>query len=176
MNASDLAAQIVDLKPKDEGQTGLVTLTFGAVYAAAKAVDLSYSERDDHRLWSQELSQQALQHASALAKHRILPLEGQWLAGFYFNDAIIRTDIAFERTTRYLTGLHNESVADVRVAAERRGFPKAALDAWRSVRNEINRWKHRDVEDFVMPTTTVAELFKAVGELIRGVEWTLSNT
>jgi hypothetical protein len=71
------------------------------------------------------------------------PTGETYLAGHYFNDALLRLDIAYENALRRFTGLSGMTKAERLVkSAKTRGCPEVSFSAWLDVRKEVNRLKH----------------------------------
>jgi len=75
------------------------------------------------------------------------PRNQRYLGGYYFNDALLRLDIAYENAVRDLTELHGPETIDVLIAAaNRKGHDAATFREWEKIHDEVNALKHRGPE------------------------------
>lgn len=77
-----------------------------------------------------------------------IPRTKKYLAGYYFNDAMIRVDIAYENLLRRITQLKSDERAEdlVNAAVDAKVIDRTQCDAWLKIRDEVNDLKHRNPE------------------------------
>ena len=127
------ALELGRLHAATEEETGICGLLLGALYALHQADRFGYRDRTRSPLrmdYPEEL-------ASLAARIGVgeVPTEGQWLAGFFLNSALLRLQPASERMGKY-ANMRQDLVPDVR--------------------NEVNRLKH-DVEGVISGRTVTLE-------------------
>jgi hypothetical protein len=159
---SSLALRLAALKLTHSENLGLVSITIGAIYALDTATRTYGYEPQSRRTQATHV-QKAL---AALADGRA-PLTCVYLAGYYFNDALLRVDIAFENVLRRITGLKSKQEAQdlVKAAVKANRIDPKHGDAWLTIRRrEVNRLKHRNPEQIeqhksgkAVPVSTVIE-------------------
>src|SRR5262245_58955300 len=109
MDIFNLVERIKLLSPRTEEEASILALIFGAVYATALAEKYGYTLRKSHG--GKDLVKEITAFVDTIVHKRIVPIdlstpeENFWLSGLYFNDAVVRTDIAFEWTARYVVGI-----------------------------------------------------------------------
>jgi hypothetical protein len=112
----------------------------GALCALVSALKLGYSDSNDTQ-WVH-----AQKVARALSRGE-LPLTGTYLAGYHFNDALLRLDIAYENALRRLTRRRGNELAKTLIAlAVEKGWNARDFRSWNIVRAEVNALKHRNPE------------------------------
>lgn len=106
-----------------------------------------------------------------------MPTTGDWQAGYYFNDGIIRIAISFEHIVRHVTNKHDgENIDTLIKAATPLGFKVNWGNAWRPMQRELNAIRHRN--DFIDgPKSDVTYPFAvdALEELIDTLTWGLQH-
>jgi hypothetical protein len=173
MGLPECAALIANLNPRNEEETGLITFALGAVCCAVKAEQLGFTSQRDPDHWKDRRSE-VLKIAQSLGAGGPLPHDGEWLANVYFNSALFRIDVAFERIARYVTQLNgHEGFQELLKRANKRGLSTSLLAPWAKVRNDVNALKHRNPEALKRPTISPPELVDALDCLIRSVDWAL---
>ena len=74
----------------------------------------------------------------------------RWLGGFFYNDAILRTDVAYEHVTRYWSGTSDTksvSIQELISGASAKGMPCDLLISWPTVRAAAaNPLKHQSLK------------------------------
>jgi hypothetical protein len=123
--------------------SALVGLYLGALHGLVRAAELGFRDRT-----------QAPSPAYARTLGRMLrrlghgkaALQGQWLAGFYFNDAMFRLAALYERGLKAVVGSKGrEDIPCLRQIAEAKGLMNSAeFSALDAVRRDVNALKHRD--------------------------------
>lgn len=140
VNLQDLVKCLVSLKSRGNAQADLVSLAVGAVYALRRADELGYTDGAGITSWSD------VQKAGRAIANGASPL-GRFIAGYYYNDALLRLDIAYENALRMVTNLHGLEDQKALVAAGRtRGIPGRLMSEWKPIRDEVNVLKHRNPE------------------------------
>jgi len=145
MDAFNLAERLKSLSPRTEEEASILALTFGAVYASALAEKYGYTVRKSRG--GNDLVKEITPLLNNTVHNRIVPFdpytpeENSWLAGLYFNDALVRADIAFEWTARYVGGVTPQQhghIPQVKSQARQAGFPANALTSWDAINKEVN--------------------------------------
>lgn len=170
---SAIASRLHNLIPSSHQQTTPFNFTVGAIYALRRAEELSYVSKQDAgrglRMWGE-----AKQICQTLAKAGTLPEMGEWLAGYFFNDGIIRIAVAYEHLVREVTGAGDNEDYDID-EAKRLGFRDAWLQSWDPVRREMNRLKHKTQKFVDGPLLTYDEAVQALDHLVDALDksnWT----
>ena len=108
-----LAEQFRHVQPESPAESTLYNFAFGALYAFGRAVALDYcihyrqgTSLAKTKTVSMKRADEAAKLAANLAKEtmplqKALPASGQWLAGYYYNDALLGIDVCYEQVTRY---------------------------------------------------------------------------
>jgi hypothetical protein len=86
---SELAHRLAELNPVDREGEGLMSVAIGVMYALHSALAQDYSDADGTAF------SHVRKAAEALARGQT-PQTQKYLAGYYFNDALLRLDIAYE--------------------------------------------------------------------------------
>ena len=132
------------VKPRagNEDHATIYQLAFGALHALARADDLGYRGeyiatdpaeiKDEQKRRGEELSQEIDGLLKQILAAGTLPAQGEWLAGFYANNAFFRIDICCEHLTRYVSGNNEDNEIEKLIALcppELQGM----LTPWRNV-------------------------------------------
>src|SRR5690348_1933311 len=101
-----IAGRLAHLSPRSGQQSTPLNFAVGALWALAEAHKLGYpslrvTQSRGMRMWGK-----AKGICLAMNRGGDLPTHGEWLAGYYFNDGIIRIDVAYEHIVRHVTNLH----------------------------------------------------------------------
>jgi hypothetical protein len=137
---ASLANRMRTLRRENDQERGIYSFTLAALYAVSKALDLGVSRRRTSRLPDEEPILAQLEEGR-------VPCSGNWLAGYYYNDALLRVDIAFEAIARRRSGLAgDEDIKRLIAEADRHGLNRKFLSRWPDVRREVNAMKHRNPE------------------------------
>jgi hypothetical protein len=179
MDIFNLAERIKLLSPRTEEEASILALTLGAVYATALADKYGYTVRKSHG--GKALGKEISSFVDAMIHNKVVPIdpstpeENFWLSGLYFNDAVVRTDIAFEWTARYVVGIDPKCYGpkNLRDRARQRGFPQKSLDAWTTIGIEVNRLKHRN--QFTQDRMDYLGFCEVLENLILAVEWCFAS-
>lgn len=139
-----LAREMVRSRWKIHSHSALAGLYLGALHALIRAAELGFRDRTQTiptTAYAQSLGRMLKRLGEGNAA-----LRGQWLAGFYFNDAMFRLAALYERGLKAAVGARGrESVPHLRQIGIAKGVMGStnfsALDA---VRTDVNELKHRD--------------------------------
>jgi hypothetical protein len=91
------------MTPSGTEQETYCNFTFEALYALARAEELGYHRQNKGRGKSRRQSATAAQVATGMAKRGVMTWKGEWVAGYFYNDALLRADIAYEHILQYRT-------------------------------------------------------------------------
>lgn len=183
MNAKirDLAAEIESLKPKSPSESTLYNFAFGALYALERAIALEYPGQG-HKLGMQRnverLSMKRAREVKGLAR---CLREGRdmhskdWLAGYFYNDALIRTDICYEQLARFMGKVKDKGERLDWKKLQARAIKGGLLEHhicpwWSKVHAEVRIIKHQSVHTTEGPGIKPTETLLAVEHLINGVK------
>jgi hypothetical protein len=143
----------------------------GAVYALIQAKHYKFADRADRSI---DIKPVALR-AAQIAKGRVRT-DGQWVAGFYFNNALFRTAAVYHRILKIVVGQERGYVPALLPEAQKR-YPRWTSAEIDKVHNQVNDLKHtpRGVHD--QRTVTYDDAVAAIGELLDLIEaWTAANS
>lgn len=169
-----LTKNVKDL-PTDEIGKGLKGLMVGAVYSLRQAADLGFEYRDAQRLgpdYAVELDDVCNYLLSPTEK--LLP--DKWLAGFFFNSALIRIAAGSHRVLRMLLGGDDGGFDNLamRVMCEK-GVDLDTICLLKSVYQDMNSFKHhrdkllgkrriKTLDDGIDAAEKLLKLIRKVGE------------
>jgi hypothetical protein len=145
---STFAARLAALDPQQHEHVGLVSVTVAAIYAIRKALSFGSSGSPG------DLTRRGhvLKAGEALARGETPPRV--YLAGYYFNDSLVRVDIAYENILRHRTRRRgNENSKTLIDLAVKTGWDAEQFGAWKLIRDEINGLKHRNPEQIARRTS-----------------------
>ena len=109
---------------------------------------------------------------SKIERGEELPTRGEWLAGFFFNDGIVRIDVAFEHIVRHSIKLYGHiEHRDLLRQAHPQGFKKEWADSWNPVHKEVNRLKHQNRKYADGPQLTYERAIQALYHLCFALRW-----
>jgi hypothetical protein len=167
----EIASRLSTLTASSGQQSTPLNFAFGAIFALQKAEKLEYKSQDEPgrglRMW-----EQARQLCQEMANESPLPTDGEWLAGYFFNDGVVRITVAFEHLVRQETNLHcYEKFSQMKQAAIEKDFRDEWIDSWWSVYDELNRIRHRNKEFVDGPLVTYEKAVASLGHLIDALEW-----
>jgi hypothetical protein len=168
MDAFKLAKRLYALHPQNPEEAGIYHFIFGSIFAAEKSknIDNWHKEIQDDR-WGKTL-EKITSFAKEMAENKKLPED--W-PDFYFNNALFRVDVGFERVTRYISNYGGRGgIEALKNKAIKSGIPERLLEPWEKIRNEVNALKHRNPEALFKERVTYEELLKAIEKLIETVE------
>ncbi|MEK6804908.1 MAG: hypothetical protein AABZ34_19940 [Nitrospirota bacterium] len=172
-------SQMKDLQvsPSDPRQSSLYNFALGAIYSLARAEELGYPRlsQEPGRVWRR------MEEAKELVLRMLVedrpPEQGEWLAGYYFNDAIVRLDLAFEHILRYVGNLGpTAAIGEVREVATGKSFPPELLAMWSERgRKADNLLKHRSLEILEDPGMSFSDALAVMENLVCALAWVLHN-
>ncbi len=163
------------LDRSDARQSSLYNFALGAIYSLARAEQLGYpgQSQESGRVW-RRLDEAKEMVLRMLGDNRP-PEQGEWLAGYYFNDAILRLDLAFEHILRYVGNVRpTAAIGEVREVALRKRFPAELLAIWSERgRNADNMLKHRSLEVLEDPGISFTDALSIMENLVCALAWVL---
>lgn len=170
---SAIASRLHNLIPSSPQQATPFNFTVGAIYALSRAEELGYvSKQDAGRglgMWKE-----AKLICQTIAKTDALSEQGEWLAGYFFNDGIVRIAVAYEHLVREVTAAGDNEEYDLE-KAKLLGFRDVWLHSWLPVRKEMNRLKHKTRKFTDGPLLTYDEAVQALDHLVDALDrsnWT----
>jgi hypothetical protein len=186
-----LAEQLRRVQPKIPAESTLYNFAFGALYAFGRAVALDYLVQHPQdtslaktKRVSMERAKEVSQFAANLAKETVplekaLPVSGNWLAGYYYNDALLRIDVCYEQVTRYFLNEQGFVNGDWLLAQSlKKDFPPDLVaPMWPKVCGHVNDIKHKSTKKNKTegPAISPADTLKAIEVLIAAVAWVIEN-
>ena len=167
---SAIASRLHNLSLSSPQQTTPFNFAVGAMYSLRRAEELCHvSKLDPGR--GLRMAVEAKQICQILATASTLPERGEWLAGYFFNDGIVRIAVAYEHLVREATGTgDNEEYAIEKV--KRLGFRDGWLQSWKPVRHEMDRLKHKTQKFVDGPLLTYDEAIQALDCLVEALDRT----
>ncbi len=173
-----LARRIETMTPKGTEQETIYNFAFGALYALASAELHGYPNQSSKPGRSKRRADEVRMLAAEMATKEALPeaVNGEWLGGFYFNDALFRGYVCFERLLRHRTKRKGKLPNLVKKAQEG-GFDVATVAPdWKDISKEVNNLKH-SIKGFPEgPTITYPDAVKRVQTIIDAVEWVFKHS
>jgi|ERR1022692_1157430 hypothetical protein len=141
----------------------------GAVYALIQTKHHHFADREGRPIDIKHVAQRAAQ----IAKGRVRTT-GQWIAGFYFNNALFRTAAVYDRVLKIVVG-KAAKVDKLRREAQIL-YPHWTCSKLGLVNSQVNDLKHtpRGVHD--QRTVTYDDCVAAIGELLDLIDaWIAAN-
>jgi hypothetical protein len=176
-----LASRLQALTPGPKPQSTLYNFAFGALYAFARSIELKFVDQYQREKNNNNLSlNRALEVkrlAKVLAEIGRLPTDGPWLAGHYYNSALLRVDVCYEQAVRYyLTKNQVANMNESLITAFRLGFPPDLIvPFWPRVRRQVNSLKHESIIKTEGPAMPPEELLTVIERLLATVEWLFTH-
>lgn len=172
----DIAVRLSRLKPRTNQESTSLNFSVGALYALIRAEQLEYPSQRCFRGRGFKMWEKAKGLCSKIERGEQLQERGDWFAGFFFNDAIVRIDVAFEHIVRHSIKLyvpieHRNLIEQ----AARRGFKKEWADSWSPVHKEVNRLKHQTRKYADGPQLTYNKAIKALDALYYALLWGIKH-
>lgn len=145
----------------------------GALLALTKAEQLDYSSLKSSETRGLRMWRKAKGICLEIERGGDVPTHGEWLAGYYFNDAIIRIAVAYEHIVRHATKLHGKELfRQLKTEALRkRGFKQEWATSWESVHKEMNRLKHQNLKFVDGPLLQYDQALQALDYLVYALKW-----
>jgi hypothetical protein len=98
------------------------------------------------------------------------------LAGYFFNDGVVRIAVAFEHLVRQETNLYRyERFEQMRTQAIAEGFTEEWMGSWRSIDEELIRIRHRNTEFVDGPLVTHQKAVASLDHLAQALEWAINR-
>lgn len=165
----------LEVSRSDPWQSSLYNFALGAIYSLARAEQLGYPRQSQEpgRVWQR--MDEAMETVLRMLGEDRPPQQGEWLAGFYFNDAILRLDLAFEHILRYVGDLGpTAAIGEAREVATRKSFPSELLALWSERgRKADNMLKHRSLEVLEDPGISFSDALSIMENLVCALAWVL---
>lgn len=140
MDLDRLLADATALPAATETERGFKGLALGVVYSLRLARDLDFRSRVGV-VSGPDYGSELDAAGSAMASGDSLPRE--WLAGFYFNSALVRIAAGSHRALRVIFAPSNARFSDLSRRAVREGkVADPEVDLLRLVYDDINGFKH----------------------------------
>ena len=126
---------------------------------------------------SLDRAREVKRRAKVLAESGTLPPAGPWLAGHYYNSALLRVDVCFEKAVRYyLTRYRAADINNSLSTAFRLGFPPDLIvPFWPRVRRQVNSLKHESIIKTEGPAMPPQELLIVIERLLATIEWLFTH-
>ena len=173
-----LAKQFAGMTPENHGERTAYNFAFGALHAFARAKELNLRETKPERGTSKQRTEEVRRIAGSMATSGYIVQNGPWLAGFYYNDVLLRCDVCYEHLLRYWTRKRGHASAeDLIQRAKKSNFKEVKfLKPWLKIRKQVNLLKHRYWEFPDGPRRVLpSQAFEIVSSLVCAVEWSLKN-
>jgi hypothetical protein len=186
-----LAEQLRRVQPEIAAECTLYNFAFGVLYAFGRAVSLEYLTQYGEELShspsipvSKQRATEVSQLAANLASENVplgnaLPASGKWLAGYYYNDALLRVDVCYEQVTRYFLNEQGFVNGDWLLAQSlKKDFPpELVAPTWPKVRGHVNDIKHKSTKKNKTegPAISPADTLNAIKVLMAAVAWVIEN-
>jgi hypothetical protein len=142
----------------------------GAVYALIQAKHHKFADRAGRPIDIKPVAQRAVRISKGIVR-----TDGEWIAGFYFNNALFRTAAVYHRILKIVVGKQKAYVPEL-LRDGRKRYPHWTSAKLDEVHNQVNDLKHtpRGVHD--KRTVTYEDAVAAIGELLDLIEaWTAAN-
>lgn len=174
---TDAASRISTMIPRNPEQEVIYTFLFGALYALARAELLRYPEEGSDPGKSASRAEEVKELAAEMVSKVQLPKDGEWLGGFYFNDAVFRLGICVEHVVRHITGLKGRETLNVVIkVAESKGFDvKKILPGWEISKDEVDSLRHKSWDYLEGPKMQYSEALKLMENLVEFVDLVFKN-
>jgi hypothetical protein len=149
-----------------------IELAVGVLLALAKAEQLDYSSLKSGDTRGLQMWRKAKGICLEIERGRDLPTHGEWLAGYYFNDGIIRIAVAYEHIVRHVTKLHGKELfRRLKKEAIREGLKTEWASSWELVHKEVNRLKHQNLKFVDGPLLKYNQALQALDHLVYALKW-----
>ena len=175
----ELAGRFTAMHPSNDGERTAYNFAFGALYALARAKELGFPDTKPEVGTSEKRSREINAIAARMKKDGTFVTEGKWLAGYYYNDALLRCDVGYEQLLRHWTNLRRQGGQDELIVKAQMTNFKADLIIpwWPLIRDQVNVLKHRlfCTSPHGPVKVLLPEALEIVSHLIRAVEWAIEN-
>jgi len=167
-----IAVRLGRLKPTSSQESTPLNFSVGALFALIQAEQLKYLSQRHFSGRGLRMWEKAKGLCSKIERGEQLLERGDWLAGFFFNDAIVRIDVAFEHIVRHSIKMYgpieHRKLID---RAGRHGFKKEWADSWSPVHKEVNRLKHQNLKFVDGPCLKYDQALQALDYLGYALKW-----
>lgn len=176
-----IAGRLEGLTITSKPEATLYNFAFGALCPFARAVELGFVKQHEQEKNNNDLSldraREVKRRAKVLAESGTLPPAGPWLAGHYYNSALLRVDVCYEQAVRYyLTRYRAADINDSLSTAFRLGFPPDLIvPFWPRVRRQVNSLKHESIIKTEGPAMPPQELLIVIERLLATIEWLFTH-
>lgn len=170
MSLAKLASRLAALKANTPQKTGLITYPIGALYCAHKAKQCGFTDRTAHlKRWGNELREaQCVAREISISR---TPSKSGWISIVYFNSALMRIDVGFERLIQYVANSRSSKSDRLIKLAQDHRISAHALARWRAVRKqEVNVLKHCNPNALTKDRMTYREMLLALEDLVELLE------
>jgi hypothetical protein len=157
----ELASRVAYLIRREPDLSDTLDFAIGAIYALLKAIEFGYVDR------TKALSPNYWTSLATRAENMgrgTLPGRDHWVAGFYFNSALMRISAVYERTAKKLSGRQRGDVPHLLRLIDPPFVNNPQLE---KVRIEVNNLKH---EECGLSEGRKVKLEEAIGALIELVD------
>jgi hypothetical protein len=172
----NIAVRLARLKPASSQEYTPLNFSVGALFALIRAEQLKYPSQRHYSGRGRRMWEKAKGLCSKIERGEQLLERGDWFAGFFFNDAIVRIDVAFEHIVRHSIKLYghieHRKLID---QAGRHGFKKEWADSWSPVHKEVNRLKHENRKYADGPQLTYNKAIQALDDLCFALRWGIKH-
>lgn len=160
-------------------KAGLITFTFGAIYALGQAHEHGGVRNSRAFVDSWEDRVRDIRELSGgMAQKKRIPITNEknklWVAGFHLNNALVRIDVGFERVCRYWAKIPVKKKLDreeLESAAVAKNLPKSLLRPWARLRSmESNLLKHHVSSLFACPRMQYRDVLECLEALVDAVD------
>lgn len=167
-----IAGHLAHLSPTSGKQSTPVNFAVGALLALAKAAQLDYPSLKSRDTGGMRMWGKAKGICLEIERGRDLPTYGEWLAGYYFNDGIIRIAVSYEHIVRHVTKLHGrELFRTLKKEGPRKGLKAEWATSWELVHKEVNRLKHQNLKFVDGPLLKYDQALQALDHLVYALKW-----
>jgi hypothetical protein len=165
------------MHPNNDEERTAYNFAFGALHSLASAKQLGYPDTEPVPGTSEKRTAEVQAIAKRMAEDDCFVTKGDWLAGFYYNDALLRCDIGYEHLLRYWTNLRaGERDDTIIVRAQIAKFPAdLILPWWTEVSNQVNILKHKLQPPHGPVEVLPPQAFQILDRLIQAVGWAIEN-
>ncbi len=170
MNIDRLIADVLKLTATTNTGRGFKGLMLGVVYSLRQAADLGFASRTGSCV-GPDYSAELDETGAALVGHKQVP--NHWLAGFFFNSALIRIAAGSHRALRTLYRTNTGRFAELADRAVRENkVEERDIDWLRKVYHDVNAFKHEGHAELLegRQVETIEHGVKAAGQLVRLIQ------
>jgi hypothetical protein len=141
----------------------------GAVYALILAKHHHFADRVDRPIDITPVAKRAARIAAGRVR-----TNGQWIAGFYFNNALFRTAAVYHRILKIV--VEEKAYVSVLLPKAQRLYPRWTNVKLNKIHNQVNDLKHTARGVYDHRTVTYDDAVASIGELLELIEaWTAAK-